>query len=208
LRLKTLIGCGGLSRSRLLRSSPDFFRAVQASSSSTSSQSFRPHPSTSLCATTPTPSAAAPLHLLTSPTLFPHIAAMFKQIIPRASTRGALSSGFQSAQALRSTAPSTALLQQRIWQRRSYATETGMSFLSVLSGAPTSMLTFAQRRRISLSSVAVLLDMSPPLRLARRASRYVKERGNTLRQERRIRSNTSCYRLLALRSVAPLEALA
>jgi hypothetical protein len=70
------------------------------------------------------------------------------------------------------------------------------------------MLTFAQRRRTLLSSVAVLLDMSPPLRLARRASRYVKERGNILHQERRIRSNTSCYRLLALRSVAPLEALA
>jgi hypothetical protein len=179
LRLKKLIGCGGLSRSRLLRSSPDFFRAVQASSSSTSaSQSFRPHPSTTLCATTPTPSAAAPLHPLTSPTLVLHIAAMFKQIIPRASTRGALSSGFQSAQALRSTAPSTALLQQRIWQRRSYATETGMSFMLILSGAPTSMLTFAQRRRISLLSVAVLPDMLLPSRLARRASRYVKERGN------------------------------
>jgi len=59
------------------------------------------------------------------PTLVPHTAAMFKQLIPRASTRGALSSGFQSAQALRSTAPSTTLIQQRIWQRRGYATETG-----------------------------------------------------------------------------------
>lgn len=72
--------------------------------------------------------AAAPLDL-SPPTLVPlRFAAMFKQLIPRASTRGALSSGFQSAQALRSTAPSTTLLQQRIWQRRGYATETGMIF--------------------------------------------------------------------------------
>jgi ABC-type transport system involved in cytochrome c biogenesis permease component len=53
-----------------------------------------------------------------------------------------------------------------------------MSFMLILSGAPTSMLTFAQRRRISLLSVAVLPDMLLPSRLARRASRYVKERGN------------------------------
>ncbi|GAB7324455.1 hypothetical protein MBLNU13_g08379t1 [Cladosporium sp. NU13] len=59
---------------------------------------------------------------------------MFKQLIPRASTRGALSSGFQSAQALRSTAPSTTLLQQRIWQRRGYATETEEKDLVIIGG--------------------------------------------------------------------------
>jgi hypothetical protein len=99
---------------------------------------------------------------------------MFKQLIPRASTRGALSSGFQSAQALRSTAPSTTLIQQRIWQRRGYATETGRDFLIMLVGVLAGKLTFAQRRRILLLSVAVLPDMSPPSRLARRALRYVK----------------------------------
>jgi hypothetical protein len=66
------------------------------------------------------------------PTLVLHTAAMFKQLIPRASTRGALSSGFSSAQALRSTAPSTTLIQQRIWQRRGYATETGMDTLPLI----------------------------------------------------------------------------
>lgn len=55
-------------------------------------------------------------------TLVLHFAAMFKQISTRASIRGAaLSSGLQ-----RTAAPSTTLLQQRIWQRRGYATETGM----------------------------------------------------------------------------------
>jgi hypothetical protein len=70
------------------------------------------------------------------------------------------------------------------------------------------MLTFAQRRRILLSSVAVLLDMSPPSRLARRASRYVKEHGRIPLCEKRIRSNTLCYRSPALRSVALSEVLA
>lgn len=166
--------------------------------------------------THPPPSAPPPPYIappllstpLPPPTLVLHTAAMFKQLIPRASTRGALSSGFQSAQALRSTAPSTTLLQQRIWQRRGYATETGRSFLSMLSAAPIGMLTFAQRRRTLLSSVAVLPDMSPPSRLARRASRYVQERGNKPQEEKRTLSNTSCYRLLALRSVAPSEVLA
>ena len=112
------------------------------------------------------------------PTLALHFAAMFKQLIPRASTRGALSSGFQSAQALRSTAPSTTLLQQRIWQRRGYATETGKGSVLALLRLMAGKLTFAQRRRTLLSSVAVLPAMSPPSRLARRASRYVQERGS------------------------------
>ena len=163
-----------LSRS-LLRSSPDFFIwSRQAAHQHQRAQSFdltKTHP----------PSAPPPLHLapsLLSTPLYPttlaiHFAAMFKQLIPRASTRGALSSGFQSAQALRSTAPSTTLLQQRIWQRRGYATETGMSAVLILLRLIAGKLTFAQRRRTLLSSVAVLPDMSPPSRLARRASRYV-----------------------------------
>jgi hypothetical protein len=161
---------------------PGLLHLVEASSSSTLlSPVFRPHQNHHpLCATTLTPCAAAPLHpLSTSTTLALHFAAMFKQLIPRASTRGALSSGFQSAQALRSTAPSTTLLQQRIWQRRGYATETGMGFVLMLLGLIAGKLTFAQRRRTLLSSVAVLPAMSPPSRLARRASRYVQERGNT-----------------------------
>ncbi|KAL1583999.1 Dihydrolipoamide dehydrogenase [Cladosporium halotolerans] len=59
---------------------------------------------------------------------------MFKQLATRASTRGALSSGFQSAQALRSTAPSTTLLQQRIWQRRGYATPSEEKDLVIIGG--------------------------------------------------------------------------
>lgn len=165
-----------LSRS-LLRSSPDFFIWTKQAAHQHHRASLLTSPIPPLCATTPIPCAAAPLHPLYLSTLALHIAAMFKQLIPRASTRGALSSGFQSAQALRSTAPSTTLIQQRIWQRRGYATETGMSFLLTLLRAPTGKLTFAQRRRTLLSSVAVLPDMSPPSRLARRASRYVKSAG-------------------------------
>jgi hypothetical protein len=133
---------------------------------------------------------------------------MFKQLIPRASTRGALSSGFQSAQALRSTAPSTTLLQQRIWQRRGYATETGKGAVLKVFQLMAGKLTFAQRRRTLLSSVAVLPAMSPPSRLARRASRYVQERGIIHRQKERTSSNNSHYRLLASRSVAPSAVLA
>lgn len=105
-----------------------------------------------------------------------HFAAMFNQLVSRASCRGAFSSGLQSVPALRSSAPSTTLLQQRIWQRRGYATPSGMDmYWFPLAMRQHANKAFAQRRRTSLSLVAVLPDTLPPSRLARRVSRYARD---------------------------------
>lgn len=97
---------------------------------------------------------------------FPRIsyAAMLNTLIPRASVRTALSPVIRSAQP--QTFRSTSLLQQRIYQRRGYATPSGMGSYGKIAGSTTDSAT--QRRRTWSSSVAAWRDTWRPSRQDRK----------------------------------------
>lgn len=108
-------------------------------------------------------------HWITEPR--PTIFVMFRNLIPRATTRPLLRPASQSPNTFRAS-PSTFYLVDRSQQRRGFATPTG-TFRGYWARAVTAADSLVQRKRTSSSSVAVLLDMSQQSKLARKGSRYI-----------------------------------
>ena len=119
-----------------------------------------------------------PSRLTSSTARSSHLAVMFKALIPRVPARSAAAalrstSSHTSSAAIVRASPCTSLLQTRLSQRRGYATPAGMPPLQKEKEAQYSgyRANELQRRRISSSSVVAWLDMSPPSRPVRKASR-------------------------------------